>query len=84
MEKGRWKGKEKSRKVVQIGNSADRKNKKREREETKTKNEREKKQTQIDRQSGRESWRQKCPYRSSIGRKLLLSEQQNGDRPIEQ
>lgn len=83
MEKGRWKGKEKSRKVVQIGNSADRKNKKREkeREGTKTKNEREKK---TDRQSGRESWRQKCPYRSSIGRKLLLSEQQNGDRPIEQ
>lgn len=39
---------------------------------------------QIDRQSGRENWRQKCPYRSSIGRKLLLSEQQNGDRPIEQ
>lgn len=43
-----------------------------------------KKNRQIDRQSGRESWRQKCPYRSSIGRKLLLSEQQNGDRPIEQ
>lgn len=53
MEKGKWKGKEKSRKVVQIGNSADRKNKKREkeREETKTKNEREKKQT--DRQTVR-------------------------------
>lgn len=72
---------------MQIGNSADRKNKKREkeREETKTKNEREKKtDRQIDRQLGRESWRQKCPYRSSIGKKLLLSEQQNGDRPIEQ
>lgn len=55
MEKGRWKGKEKSRKVVQIGNSADRKNKKREKERERRQKSRTrgKKNRQTDRQTVR-------------------------------